>query len=152
MSAEARKMAQIADDYFYAIGEVESSETGNTPIPRRGFELMMKVALTVGIPGGVVEAEHIRWAYALIRRDMELKRNIAKANTAAEKSDQLLSKILSLLSHDDPVSEGIVINRCRMFKKTDVLRGLDWLIENEKISFNDHKPARGKPTRIFLLK
>jgi len=123
-------------DYFIRRADQVRS-LGLEPIPRRGFELMLKVALTLGAPSGLITAEHARWAFALICRDIEYKINLAAANTAQDdkRHDEALTR--RILSHlaDAEAGEtlGVLSNRCRPYKRQDVEQTLEAMVAAGRI-------------------
>jgi hypothetical protein len=115
-------------------------------IPRRGFEMVLKVSLILAVPEGLRTVEHVRWAYAYIKRDIEQKMGLANANIAeVEKrgGDALKMRILSLIDSEEGQTEGVIVNRCRKYKKPDVIKALELMEKSGALRRVDaKKPGR----------
>lgn len=121
-------------------------------IPRRCFELVLKVSLVLAIPEGVRTVEHVRWANAFVRRDMEAKVNLAAQNMAEELkrlSEALGRKIVGMLDKDVGLTTGIIVNRCAKYKREDVEKVLGLLETDGKIK-GEEQTARKKTVKWFL--
>jgi len=73
--------------------------TGLEAVVRRGYELMAKISLILAAPEGIRTAEHIRWAFAMMRRDIEEKTRLAYANEneKAAPGEALAAKIMNMV-------------------------------------------------------
>lgn len=125
--AEAR-LDQIQDELFdYAD---RSKETTLEALPRRAFELVLKVSLVLALPSGIRTLEHVEWANAFVKRDIDEKMNLVAGNMAAtdKRNDEaLMRRIIGMLDEESPEGQGVIINRCRPHSKADVLKALDAL-------------------------
>jgi len=138
------------EDFFMELAELHREKTGLTALPRRGRELVNKVSLTLAIPEGVRTEEHIQWAFALIKRDIENKINITNANSSTDRADRLVSRILSHVDADDGVSLAVLKNKCRPEKADNIQKAVEYLVKNKKIKEIDVVPIRGKATKKYL--
>lgn len=134
------------EDFFMDLAEFHKEKTGLTALPRRGRELVNKISLILAIPEGVRNEEHITWAFALIRRDIENKINITNANNTHDKSDSLISRILSHIDDTEGITAGVLKNKCRPEKAENIQKVIELLIDNGKIKAIEIKPIRGKPS------
>ena len=141
--AAALDLLDTIEDEFHAMAE-KSKEATLEAIPRRAFELVLKVSLVLAIDDGFRSVEHVRWAYAFVKADIQAKVNLAAGNMAADdrRHDEALHrKILNILDHDGlGESIGVIANRCRPAKKEDVLTSLEILIEKGFVK-KDHITA-----------
>jgi len=131
---------------FHALAEQAKNETGLTAIPRRGYEQVAKVSMLLAIPEGLRTAEHVRWAYALVKRDIDEKMNLAHSNSATDKLDALASTIMSLVTDDHGETAGRLRNRCRKYRKQDVETCLDKLVKAGHLKAKEVPAGRGKTT------
>jgi len=125
--AEAR-LDQIQDELFDHADR--SKETTLEALPRRAFELVLKVSLVLALPSGIRTLEHVEWANAFVKRDIDEKMNLVAGNMAAtdKRNDEaLMRRIIGMLDEESPEGQGVIINRCRPHSKADVLKALDAL-------------------------
>jgi len=104
--------------------------SGLEAIARRAFELVLKVSIICAVGDGVRTVQHIEWAYAFVKADIATKTNLAAANIAQEfkaNDEALMRKIINQLDEDEGLTQGVLINRMRPFKKDDVIAALDKL-------------------------
>lgn len=135
-SEQARKMLDKVYQSFWEMAEDAKSNTGLEAIPRRGYELVGKLSFILSIPEGLRDVEHVRWAYAVVKSDIERKIKLAYANMNEKDSptDAIALKIQSILqSFDEPVLHGVLINRCRPHKKDDVAKVVDKLVDKKLV-------------------
>jgi hypothetical protein len=102
------------------------------PIVRRAIEMVLKVSLILAVPSGLRTTEHVLWAYAYVKRDIDQKVQLAKANIEEGhklSADSLTMKILTLIDDETGQTEGVIFNRCRKYKKEDVMKCLSILEE-----------------------
>lgn len=132
-AAEA-KLDEIEDElHEYA---ERSKELTLEALPRRAFELILKVSLILAIPSGVRTLEHVEWASAFVRRDIDEKMNLVAGNmaTAEKRQDEaLMRRIIAMLDEEKPEGQGVIASRCRPHSKEDVAKALDHLEKAGKI-------------------
>jgi len=122
-------------DYFWRMAE-DAKENGLEAIPRRGYELCAKVSFILAIPEGVRTVEHVRWAFALAKSDINRKMRLAYANMEEKESpaNSIGAKIQSILSDsENQITRGVLVNRCRPAKKPDVEKVIDELVSTGRI-------------------
>lgn len=152
MAKDARDRCAEISDELWEYSE-KSKETSLEAIPRRGYELMLKVVLTLGIPGGIQTLGHVEWAYALVMKDLYEKINLAAQNMASAErrpGEELSRRLLGLLDSKHPETTGVLVNRCRKFKKDDVIKTLEKL-EEEKLAVSSEVNARNGTTKKWML-
>jgi len=142
------------EDEFHSIAE-KSKEATLEAIPRRAFELVLKVSLVLAIAEGVRSVEHVRWAYAFVKADITAKVNLAAGNMAHDdrRHDEALHrKVLNILDYDGKgESIGVIANRCRPAKKEDVLQSLEILIEKGHVKMEQVTTSNNKITEKYFL-
>lgn len=143
---EAEEMLDEVIAKFHALAEQAKNETGLTAIPRRGYEQVAKISMLLAIPEGLRTAEHVRWAYALVKRDIDEKMNLAHSNSATDKLDALASTIMSLVTEEHGETAGRLRNRCRKYRKQDVETCLDKLVKAGHLRAKEVPAGRGKTT------
>jgi hypothetical protein len=147
-TADAADSLDRVGEQFWQMAEDHKDKTGLHPIPRRGYELTAKVAAVLAMPSGLRTAEHVRWAYALVRRDIEAKMQVAYSNSAALAQDALASKIMTMVSQEHGETCGSIQRACRAYKPEDVQAALDKMVEaGLLVAKQSH--GRGRPTTRF---
>ncbi len=126
----AADMLSDAEDWFQGEAERHKATTGLEALHLGAYELVSKVSMVLAAPEGLRTAEHVRWSFALIRRDVEEKMRLVVSNDTSANSPQmaLMARIANYIS-DDWVSLGEVRNRCRGVKKEDVDAALAQMID-----------------------
>lgn len=127
----AKDALKAASESFWSMAEA-AKENGLEAIPRRGYELVSKVSLILAIPEGLRTTEHVRWAYALVKADIERKMRLAYSNMQKDEDPAaaIVAKIQSLLSDQpDGLTKGVIINRCRPAKREAVEKVISELSE-----------------------
>ena len=118
-------------------------------IPRRAFELVLKVSLILAIPGGVRTVEHVRWAHALVDSDINEKLNLVASNMAEEQQrpgEALMRRLLGMLDREHGETTGVLANRCRPSKKEDVIKALEELEKIDQVCSRDVPAGHNKKT------
>lgn len=142
---EASNMLEHVMEWFWELGEQLKGENGFESLARRGFEMVAKVSFILSIPGGLREYEHVRWAFAFVKRDIEGKIRLASINLNAETKDPeeagrvLIDKILTSLSEDGETISTICRRAGRNFSREEVQDALDMLTKCGKIKKNEHE-------------
>ena len=149
--ADALDALDEIEEHFHSMAEGAKENTLEA-IPRRAFELVLKVSLTLAIPEGVRTLEHVRWAYAFVQQDIKEKMNLAAANMAEDdknKGEALYRKLLNILDIENGETLGVIANRCKPARREDIATALDSLIEQgyvRKVGVIDGgEKRRGRP-------
>lgn len=138
-------------EHFWELAERVKEASNLTPIPRRGYEQVAKVSMLLAIPSGVRTVEHVRWALALVKRDVDEKIKLAQSNNEDSKEDALIGRILSLMTKEHGETIGRIRNKCRAYRPEDVDKCVKRLEEASMLSSEDIKPARGRPSTKYFL-
>ncbi len=139
---------------FWKMAEDARGTTGLEAIPRRGYELASKISLILAIPEGVRTAEHVRWAFALAKADIERKMKLAFSNMAQkdDPGNSIAAKIQNLISVDHAETMGVLVNRCRPHKREQVEQILSAMVQagavEEIITTNS---TNGKEVKKYKL-
>lgn len=153
---DALDMLENINDLFDQMAYQHKESTGLEALALRGYEQVSKVSLILAVPEGVRTVEHVRWAYALIRRDIESKMRLVLANDT-DKSDPAQALTMTLLQTvDGPDGEtaGVIARRlCRKWKRPDIDAALNRLVEAGRITkeVSIHKYNKSKTVRYRLV-
>lgn len=130
-TAKAAEMLDKVSLWMEGMAEVQKATTALEALYLGAYELVSKVSLILAIPDRLRGEEHVRWAFALIRRDIEEKARMVIGNDSVKHAPKsaMHAKILNLTA-DEGEKEGVIVNRLtRTFKKDDVLTGLEALVK-----------------------
>jgi len=133
-------------DWIEEHAEYHKENTGLEAIVRRGYELIAKISLILAVPSGVRSEEHVRWAFALIHRDIEEKTRLAFANDR-EKSDPInamSARFISIVDKDNGATLKQFKNRFRT-SESNVTKVVDRLVDNGFLEKRESKhPVNNK--------
>lgn len=150
--AKASAMLDAALDWLEDRAIDHKSSSGLESLYLGAYELVSKVSLILAISEGVRTSEHVRWAFALIKRDVDDKVLLTTSNDT-EKSDPMRSmctRIFSLLG-DDGETEGVIVNRIRAKRREDVTAALQKLVTSGAVRAEAQASAKGrKPTTRYF--
>lgn len=146
---EARKLLEQVYEYFHHEADNQKGNTGLEAIPRRGYELAAKVSLILALPDGVRTAEHVRWSFALAKRDVSQKIQLAYS-TDRDDSGGLAARVMSLVTTDHGETLGTICNRLRSEPKKSVEALLTKMVDRGMLRVAESKhPVNGTPIRRF---
>ena len=146
---KAKTMMKIAKEYFWEMGENQKSKEGLVAYTRRGYELVSRVSLVLAMGEGVRTDEHVKWAFALVKRDMEDKIKLTTANNTTNKADAIISKILSLVSEDEGLTMRIIKNKLRPNKGEVVEEAINHLMTVTKELISKEIKVKGQITTNY---
>jgi hypothetical protein len=154
---EARDM--LSQVYEWSYLEAQKMKTvGLEAIPRRAHEMVSKISLILAAPSGIRTAEHVRWSFAFVERDIAEKCNLALANEADTEeaggniADAIAYKIIALLGDGHTETRGVIVNRCKKWPKDKVEHIIDQLIELRRlISDKLPNPTNGRVVERLSL-
>jgi hypothetical protein len=130
-SSDAKKMLHQVTYIFDMMAEQAKSTTGLEALFMRGAEQVSKVSFILSIPEGLRTEHHVRWAYALVKRDIIDKTRLVVSNDRAKDSpgEALRAKIANLISGEDGETLGVIANKCRPAKKAEVEACLNKMVD-----------------------
>jgi hypothetical protein len=142
----ALELLDLIEEHYHDYAD-SAKEATLEAVPRRAFELVLKVSLILAIPCGVRTVEHVRWAFAFVERDIAEKINLAASNMAQvdKRLDEALARrVIAMLDTDHGETTGVIANRCRPVRKEDVERTLGTLKQMGKVRCVETIHARNK--------
>ena len=145
-SPKAVSMLETIKKWFDLFAYTQREETGLEALALRAYELVAKVSLILAVPEGLRTEEHVRWAFALIKRDIDDKTRLVIGNDRAKDSPQLAlrAKILALIASDEGETFGYICNRLRTYRKPDVEKCLNEMVKAKMVIVDEHKHAGNK--------
>lgn len=153
---EAKDMLDQVAQWAWEKAESHKERTGLESIPRRAREMVSKISLILAAPSGLRTAEHVRWAYKFIERDIRYKCSLAYANELGEHgdaADAIRAKIKTLLDDGHGETGGVLVNRCKKWSKDVVKKVIEDLVKGEHlIAREDTNPTNKRTVTRYFLK
>ena len=130
-TAKAAAMLEAVTEWFEDMAEEQKSITGLEALALGAYELVSKVSLVLAVPGGIRTEEHVRWSFALIKRDIEEKTRLVVSNDRAKDNPlmALRSKIANMIAGDEGETLGVICGRIRSKKKADIEHVLNEMVK-----------------------
>lgn len=130
---DAMDLLDTIQDELYDIATHAMETTGLEAIARRSFELVLKVSMVLAMGDGAIRTlEHVKWAYSLVRADLENKTNLVSSNMAEDEKDlstEVLTRVKHSLDKNKGVTVGTISNKLRKVAKENIQKALDYLVE-----------------------
>jgi hypothetical protein len=127
--------------------EEHKSLSGLEAIYLGAYEIVAKVSLILAIPEKLRTIEHVRWAFALVKRDLEDKVRLVVGNDSVKSSPRkaMQARILSLVSGGLGETEGVILNRLdRTFKRNEVEEELAAMTKRGDLRVEESTHPRNK--------
>jgi hypothetical protein len=133
--AKAASMMQKAAQWMQEQAVAHKALTGLEALYLGAYELVSKVSLILAIEGGLRTEEHVRWAFELVRQDVEAKMRLVVANDRQKDAPAmaLRSAIANLIDQDDGNTIGVIFTRLRKYKREDVQKTLDAMVNEGNV-------------------
>jgi len=140
-------------DWIIDYAEQHKSSTGLEAVVRRGYEMVSKVSMILAAPSGVRTLEHVRWAFALVRRDVDEKMRLVISNDPTQGADKgLMARITKIISKDHGETFGVIKNRLRRYKPDDVRTALGKMTDAGHVRKHEERhPVNGKVSERWFL-
>jgi hypothetical protein len=143
---DARAMLRKAIVSLHNLAEDHAEKTGLEALFLRAKELVFKISFILAAPEGIRTVEHVRWAYALVKSDVEAKGRMVIGNDRKKDSpeDALFSSILNLVTGKEGQTFGVLVNKMRRYKKEEIEKGLERLVFKKLITVEETVHPRKK--------
>lgn len=123
---DAKKALDKVLTWTMEYAEVQKEKTGLEAVVRRGYEMCAKISLILAAPSQVRTLEHVRWAFAMMKRDVDEKLRLVMSNDTSYGTDKnLMAKITKYISSDHGETFGVIKNRLRKYKPEDIQKALE---------------------------
>lgn len=145
-TAGARAMLEKLYPWRLERARKEEEATGLHTLWNRFYEGVAKVSLILAMPEQLRTEEHVRWAFALVKRDIEEKIRLVGSNRTGthEKADALGQRIMAILG-DETMTDSVIYNRLRnKYRREDVATALDGLVKARLLSVAEKQHPTNK--------
>jgi Bifunctional DNA primase/polymerase, N-terminal/Primase C terminal 2 (PriCT-2) len=152
---EGAKMLKTAMLTMHSLAEDHAEKSGLSSLYLRSKELIAKISFILSAPSGLRDVEHVRWAYALVRRDIEAKIRLVIGNDLRKDAPKtaLMNRLENLLSRDDGETFGVLVNKLRPAKKEEIEKCLEDMLQSGKAVLEESvHPRRKIKVKRYKLK
>lgn len=150
--AKASEMLEAALIWFEDQAVTHKDATGLEALYLGGYELVAKVSFILSVPERLRTAEHVRWAFALVKEDVEEKLKLVTANDREKDNPKLamIAKIGALCGRGEGITLGTLHNRMRGKRKEDVNDVIDSMVERKLLEREEVVHATNKTRSVRL--
>ena len=143
---DAKLMLRKAIVAMHNLAEDHSEKTGLESLFLRAKELIFKVSFILAAPSGLRTVEHVLWAYALVKNDVETKGRMVIGNDRRKDApeDALFSSIINLIDSREGQTFGVLVKKLRKYKKEEIEQGLERLLTRKLITVEETVHPRKK--------
>lgn len=151
-TTEAAGLLQQAVVWFDDQAVAHKSKSGMEALYLGAYEQVSRISALLACWEGVRNADHVRWAFETVHRDVKAKALAVTANDRAKDSPQtaLQARIVSLCGGDAGMTIGVLVNRCRAFRRDDVEREVKALVAAGALRSESAKGGNGKTVERFI--
>lgn len=115
---DAAAMLVRVSRWLHGYADEMEQHTGEASVAliRRSYEMIAKVSFILAIPTGHRTADHVRWAFAYVRAELDAKIKLVFANDNAKErpEDAMAARILNYIDPDKGATTGVLANRMRL--------------------------------------
>ena len=153
---EAKVMLNDALKWFLEYAEDRKHDVGEAAVAmaRRSFELVSKISFILALAARQRTEEHVRWAYAYIRQELNAKIALVFANdNQKDKSIPVLAaRIQGYIDPEKGTSASVIANRMKM-TVADVENALEQM-STAGIVYSEigKRKYKGKPVTVWRMR
>lgn len=115
---EAEKMLLQVSRWLHAYADEMEQHTGEASVAliRRSYEMIAKVSFILALSTGARTAEHVRWAFAYVRAELDAKIKLvfANDNARARPEDAMAARALNFMDPDKGTTTAVLANRMKV--------------------------------------
>lgn len=154
-SDEASAMLKQVSKWLHAYADEMGEHTGEASVAmiRRAYELIAKISFILAIPTGHRTPDHVRWAFAYVRAELDAKIKLVFANDNGRDrpEEAVAARVVNYIDPDKGASVKVLANRMKMKSEAliPILAKMAALgmIREEAIT----KPRRGQSPTVWKI-
>ena len=152
---DAAKMLQEVSRWLHRYAEEMGEHTGEASVAmiRRSYELIAKISFILAIPTAARTAEHVRWAFAYVRAELDAKIKLVFANDNSKErpEESIAARVVNYIDPDKGASTSVLANRMKI--KQEVLIPILTKMEAAGLisSIAAKKAYKGTTPRVWML-
>ncbi|CAB4157662.1 Protein of unknown function DUF3987) [uncultured Caudovirales phage] len=120
---DASDMLEGISKWLHSYAEEMGENTGEASVAmiRRAYELIAKISFILAIPTARRTAEHVRWAFAYVRAELDAKIKLVFANDNGKDrpEEAIAARVINYIDPEKGASTRVLANRMKV--KTEVL-------------------------------
>jgi hypothetical protein len=117
-SDEASEMLLTISRWLHGYAEEMGEHTGEASVAmiRRAYELIAKVSFILAIPTASRTVDHVRWAFAYIRAELDSKIKLvfANDNSKARPEEAIAARVVNYIDPEKGASTAVLANRMKV--------------------------------------
>ncbi len=127
---DAADMLAKCLDWFEDFADAQKGQSGLEALSLGAYEIVSKVSTILALSDGIRTADHVRWAFALVRRDVDEKMRLVTANDRKDDDPALAmaARIANVIDGDGETI-GVIYNRLRGVARHKIDEGLKAMVE-----------------------
>lgn len=150
---EAAQMLDDAADWLHRYAGEMGENTGEASVAmaRRAYEMIAKVSFILAIPSRHRIPDHVRWAFAYVRQELDAKIAMvfANDNSRSRPEDAAAARLFSFIDPDNGSSTAMLANRAKI-SAPDVEAILQRMAASGMVRAEEGKRKyRGKPVIVW---
>ena len=152
---EASGMLTAISKWLHGYAEEMGEHTGEASVAmiRRSYEMIAKVSFILAMPTGRRTADHVRWAFAYVRAELDAKIKLvfANDNSRDRPEESLAARIVNFIDPEKGATTAVLANRLKL-TATDLEPILQKMAGAGLIAAKDGKRSyRGKKLTVWML-
>lgn len=120
---EASGMLRAVSKWLHGYAEDMGEHTGEASVAmiRRAYELIAKISFILAIPTQTRTPDHVRWAFAYVRAELDAKIKLVFANDNSKErpEESIAARVMNYIDAEKGTSTSVLANRMKI--KPDVL-------------------------------
>ena len=83
---------------------------------RRSYEIVAKISFILAIPGCLRTADHVRWAFAYVRAELDAKIKLVFANDNSKErpEEAIAARVINYIDPEKGASTSVLANRMKI--------------------------------------
>lgn len=145
----AADMLETISDWLIDYADHMGEKTGQASVAmiRRSYELIAKVSFVLAIPDGIRTVDHVRWAFAYVKDELDFKVQLVFANDNARHrpEDAIAARLLNAIDTETGKTSAMLANltRLSLAEVDTIMRNLQ---ERGEVTLREGRKYRGKST------
>lgn len=115
---EASDMLRKVSKWLHAYADEMGENTGEASVAmiRRAYELVAKISFILAIPTGQRTPEHVRWAFAYVRAEVDAKIKLVFANDNGKDrpEEAIAARVINYIDPDKGASTRVLASRMKV--------------------------------------
>lgn len=115
---DASEMLRQVSKWLHSYADEMGEHTGEASVAmiRRAYEMVAKVSFILAIPTATRTPDHVRWAFAYVRAELDAKIKLVFANDNGKDrpEEAIAARVVNYIDPDKGASTSVLANRMRM--------------------------------------